>query len=69
MTEYEKIIITAVNEDKANYVIFGRIFTALKIDYFSTTDRILIMKDINYIRERVSKGLSIPSGFMRWKTD
>jgi len=69
MTEYEKIIIEAIKEDKKDYVIFGRIFDAFHIDYFSLTDRILIAKDINDFREKISKGLPIATGFVRWKTD
>jgi hypothetical protein len=69
MTVYENILIHAINNDDRDFTIMGKILTTFNIDYISTTDKILIMKDINYMRERISKGLFIPSGFMRWKTD
>lgn len=69
MTQYELIIIEGIKNGLSDERIMLNAIHAYDVHYLLAHDKILMYKDIEYFRGRISQGKSLPTGFMRWRLD
>lgn len=66
MNEYEILLANTIKAGEPEYKIFSAIVSTFGVFYFSTSEKIQILKDIEDFKLRVAQGKELVTGFTRW---